>query len=365
MARWQRWAVVAALVAVLVSLPSVIAHLPAGHSETTAGQLLSKIKSSDRVGYSGYGEATGGLALPVTDQFNSIADLFGGTSQLRVWWRGPQQWRVDTIAATGEQDLHHDSSGTWQWDYESNTATRIGNSDATVRLPRADDLLAPTLGRRLLSQAQPTEVTRLANRRIAGRDTAGLRLTPSESQSTISHVDVWALPSSGLTLAVDVYGRGSSATVMTSTMLDLSTSVPGAATIAFSPPDGAKIRVAQNNDIVTAIDQFGRTRTPDQLAGLDRQSATGLGGVGVYGHGVTLLVALPLSSRLAGSFTRQLTDAVGASTADAGTALGVGPVNLLLTTRRANGSAWLLVGTVDAATLTQAASALPEVFGSR
>src|ERR1700761_1878400 len=104
MTRSRRWAVVAALVAVLVALPTVVGLIPAGSSSVTAAELLGKIQNSGRVEFSGYGEATGGLALPVTDQFNSIADLFGGTTQLRAWWRGPDDWRVDTIDATGEDD---------------------------------------------------------------------------------------------------------------------------------------------------------------------------------------------------------------------------------------------------------------------
>ena len=365
MTRVHRWTVVAALVALLLALPALVGRLPAGHSDVTAANLLSKIQASQSVQFSGYGEVTGGLALPVTDQFNSIADLFGGTTTLRAWWAGTDNWRVDTINVSGEQDLHQDSTGTWDWNYESNTATREGGDNAAVRLPRADDLLAPTLARRLLSQAQSDEVARLANRRIAGHDVAGLRLVPAQAHSTISHVDVWALPSSGLAVQVDVYGNGSSATTLTSTMLDLSTSHPAASTIAFSPPVGAKVRVAERSDIVTALDQFGRGRPPSTLGGLEQESTTGLGAVGVYGRGVTMMIALPLSPRLAATFVKELGAAVGATTAPAGTTLGVGPVNLLLTTQRSNGSAWLLVGTVDTATLTQAAGEVPIVFGRR
>jgi hypothetical protein len=357
--------VVAALVAILVVLPSLVGHMPAGHSDVTAATLLGKIQTSGNVDFSGYGEATGGLALPVTDQFNSIADLFGGTTTLRAWWRGSQDWRVDTIDVTGEEDLHQDATGTWDWNYEANTATREGGDNAPVRLPRADDLLAPTLARRLLSEADAGEVTRLADRRIAGRDVAGLRLTPSDPHTTISRVDVWAVPASGLAVQVDVYGKGSSTTTLTSTMLDLSTAQPGESTIAFTPPAGAKIRVAERSDIVTALDQLGRAHPPSTLAGLDRATTTGLGAVGAYGRGVTMMIALPLSPRLTGTFEKELGAAVGASTAPAGTALEVGPVNLLLTTERPNGSAWLLVGTVDSATMTQAAGELPAVFGRR
>lgn len=364
MRRGQRWTLVAVLVAVLLALPSLVARVPVGHSSVTAAELLAKIKSSAGVPYSGYGEATGGLALPVTDQFNSIADLLGGTSQLRVWWQNPQSWRVDTISATGEQDLHTDATGTWEWDYESNAATKQSGATAPIRLPRADDLLAPTLARRLLSQSEPTEVTRLAEKRIAGHTVAGLRLVPNDPRTTITRVDVWALPSSGLPVRVDVYGASPTATVMSSTLLDLSTSAPAASTIAFSPPDGAKVSVQQRTDVVTALDQLGRVRPPSSVAGLAREGTTGLGSVGVYGRGVTILVALPLTRRLTASFEGQLGTSVGVTTADGATTLSVGPINLMLTAP-VNGSSWLLAGTVDSATLAAAGKQLPVPAGFR
>jgi hypothetical protein len=366
MTRVRRWTLVGVLVAVLLALPSLVGHLPVSRSDVTAANLLGKIQTSESVPFSGYGEATGGLALPVTDQFNSIADLFGGTTTLRAWWRGSTDWRVDTIDVTGEDDLHQDATGSWDWNYESNTATRVSGASAPVRLPRADDLLAPTLARRLLSQASADEVTRLADRRIAGRDAAGLRLVPSDPQTTISHVDVWAVASSGLAVAVEVYGKGSTATVLTSDLLDLSTSTPSPSTIAFTPPVGAKIRVAQRPDIVASLNQLGRVRPPSTLAGLPREQTSGLGSVGVYGRGVTLMIAIPLPPRFEGSIAKELQSAVGVTTtSDGGSLLNVGPVNLLLTPPMF-GSAWLLAGTVDAATMQQAAaSELPLVFGPR
>ena len=365
MTRSRRWALVCVALAALIALPSVVGNLPVGHSSASAGDLLASIKNSVDVKYSGYAESSGGLSLPVTTQFNSISDLFGGSVQLRVWWRGENDWRVDTVALTGETDRHRDPTGTWVWDYESNTATRIpGADEPAVRLPRADDLVPATLARRLLNQADAAHVTRLSDDRIAGHDAAGLRLRPGDAQSTIDHVDVWALPSSGLAVRVNIYGKGDSAAVLTTSLLDLSTAEPAAAVTAFDPPAAAKQRDEQQPDIVAALDQLGRAHPPAVLAGLPREQTTGLGSVGVYGRGITLLVAVPLPPRLARTLTRQITGTVGATAVGEGTMLGVGPVNLLLTTR-INGSAWLLAGTITTPGLEKAAGELPIVEGFR
>ena len=194
-----RWLVVLCGVSALVVLPTVIGAIPAGKSDIAAGELLSRITHPHAAGYSGYAESSGGLALPVTRQFSSVTDLLGGTTQMRVWWRGQEDWRVDTIDLSGESDTQVGPSGTWTWDYESNHATWTEqNTSVDVRLPAAGDLLPTNLARRLLSQASPDEVSRLPSKRIAGRSAPGLRLRPGAPQSTIDRVDVWADRATGL-----------------------------------------------------------------------------------------------------------------------------------------------------------------------
>ena len=72
----------------------------------------------------------------MTSQFTALADLFGGHTQLRVWWRSAHDWRVDSIGFAGETDLHMTDQGCWTWNYESNTATFTEQpTDPEVRLP--------------------------------------------------------------------------------------------------------------------------------------------------------------------------------------------------------------------------------------
>lgn len=344
---------VAAGVAVLVALPAVIAALPPGSSKITAAALLARIQHSANVPYSGYAEATGGLSLPVTRQFSSVADLLGQTTHLRVWYRGGTDWRVDTITLAGESDVHAGPTGTWTWDYEDNRATwTAGAAPPDVRLPASGDVVPTNLARRLLSQATPDQVHRLGSRRIAGRSVPGLRLTPSEPGSTIERVDVWADERTGLALRVDVYGGGT--TVMSSRFLDFSTRRPASHDTAFTPPDSARVRTFELPDLAAEIDRYGGTVPPATLAGLTRNPFLPmLGAIGVYGRGVTELVAVPLPLRAAYALQRQL--AGTAVKKDGGLALTVGPLNLLAT------GSWLLAGTVEYDRLGRAAAQLAEV----
>lgn len=361
--RW-RWAVVLAATAGLVALPFAAQLLPAGHSTISARSLLARVQSSTQVAYSGYAESQGGLALPVsTDQFNVINELFGGTSRLRVWWRASDQWRVDSIGLTGETDVHRDSGGTWTWDYESNTARRTTKSVVpVVRLPRSDDLVPANLARRLLSEAGQAQVTRLGDARVAGHEAAGLRLRIEDKRSTIDHIDVWALPSNGLPVRVAVYGSAAKPVLSTS-FLDLSLDRPAVSTTGFSGSPGEKFRGGEFADIVAAIDQFGRSVPPQRIAGLTRRADLDLGAVGVYGRGVTLLVAVPLSSDLAGQIVPQLRRTPGAVEDPSGIAVGVGPLNLQLSPPTGFGARWLLVGTLTKHTLISAVAGLPPAHG--
>jgi hypothetical protein len=364
MRRW-RWLVVAAGTAALLALPSAAQLLPAGSSPIGAATLLQRIQASGGVGYSGYAQAVGGLSLPVDTGPFAVNDLLGGTSQLRVWWRGSADWRVDTVEASGETDLHHDPAGTWTWTYEDSTAERlIAAGPALVRLPRSDDLVPGSLARRLLSEAAAADARRLPARRIAGESAAGLRLVVHDPRSSIRHIDVWALASSGLPLRVEVYGS-TSTPIVSATMLDVTLTRPPAAATAFTPPVSARTEAGTVGDVVAALDQFGDSTPPLALAGLRRRTDLELGAVGVYGSGVTVLVAVPLPPRLADSVQAQIAQVPGVQNDADGTAVGTGPINLRLAADSGFGGRWLLVGTLTAAALRTAAGSLPPVSGFR
>ena len=264
MARGWRWIVVLAGVGVLLASPSLAGLVPGRAAAVPAVELLTRIERSAATPYSGYASATGRLALPVTGQFDSVAQLLGGTTQLRVWWRGPRDWRVDSLAATGETDQHRTPTGLWTWEYEDNRATldeALG--EPAARLPVAADLLPSGLARRLLTDATSAEVGALPSRRVAGRDTRGLRLRPADRRTTIDHVDVWADAASAIPLRVDVVGVRSAGPTMSSQFSDFSTAVPAASVTAFSPPDGARVRERVIPDLVAFLARFGDVVPPE------------------------------------------------------------------------------------------------------
>lgn len=370
--RARRWLTVAVALSALLWLPWTVGHLPRPGNKLSAGELLTRIQHSTGVSFSGYAESVGALALPVTSQVNGLDNLLGGRTSMRVWWRADRDWRVDQISAFGETDVHRDAYGTWTWNYESNRVGRTSEIlEPAARIPVASDMLPPELGRRLLSEAHPDEVHRLPVRRIAGVDAPGLRLSTGP-QSSIDHVDVFAQAGSGLPVQVDVYGRDDLARpTVTTSFLDLDLSMPAARVTKFAIPDsGASFIPGGGLDLVSAANQFSDARPPLVLAGLQHNELNGdINAVGVYGRGVTELVAIPLQRDTADRFSEQLL-AAGApvSTACSQQKLcggrggsrqeaTVGPLSMLLLQPRRNQD-WALTGTVSPATLRLAADEL-------
>jgi hypothetical protein len=353
-ARWLTVAVVAVLVA---SAPLVSHALPAHETKVSAARLLASIRGTKDLGWSGEVRSIGSVQVPLSGStFGGVARLLGEQSDLRVWWRDSDSWRVDRIRATGESDLVRDGSLTVRWNYEDNRVNFAPYSP--VRLPDDVDVVPSALAARMLAGARPNELSRLPSQRVAGHDAAGLRLVPDDYRSTISRVDVWADESSGLPLKVEVYGEPAGAVPLLSTeltSLDLQRPAESEVNLSFSPaiqfPRGFSM------DAAAGANAFAPFTPPDSLAGLRRLGRTeDFGAVGVYGRGPTALLAVPLRETVADGLRGQLRRSRDARDTGARVELEVGPLSVLLSHH--DGDDFLLAGTVTPATLELAATDL-------
>src|SRR5262249_24190191 len=157
------------------------------------------------------------LGLPNLPDVGDITTLLDGTTDQYAWYRSASQWRADVVTTAGENDTYEAGAlGSFEWGYTTDTLTQIFGSQP-VRLPRPADLLPPALAQRLVSYAGPgTQLATVPAERVGGIDAAGLRLTPAGNTSTISAIDVWADPRTGLPVEVKVFGRQATAPVLVS-----------------------------------------------------------------------------------------------------------------------------------------------------
>ena len=352
----RRWCIVAVGLALVVGIPISWRAMPAQDRDISATALLATIERSAPHGYSGYAESLGTLQLPVASRFTDVGSLLGERTRMRVWWRAADDWRVDKVLPTGETDLFHHGDATTVWEYEKNDVSF--SPDPDIRLPRTADLVPPELARRLLADVDPTELTRLEPRHVAGRDALGLRLAPRAAQSSIDHVDVWADPDTGIPLRVEVYAKGDTTAAFTTEFMTFSSATPDAAATAFTTPLGAEVHYDDVLDVADAANEYAPVAPPARLAGLDQSSSAQLRAVGVYGRGVTQMTAIPLWDHAAEPLRAQLEKTPGVKVSPEGLTLQVGPLSVLLTQIDGSCAGWLIAGTVTKDTVVAAARQL-------
>lgn len=372
----RRWTVVAAIVAVLVAIPVVSSVWPAADEpDRTAGQLREAALASADLPFSGTAQSVGTLALPAADELDvasaqadsaTVADLLSSRTTMRVWWGAADQTRVDVVTTTGETDTYTDAGGQWVWEYEDNRATRTDtpSGETGLALPGATDLLPATLGRRLLSEADPTELSRIGADRIAGRTALGVRVVPGGATgavSSIDRVDVWVDADTGLPLAVQVIGRGSDLPAVDTRMLALDLATPAAEVTTFRPPATARVRTGGTSEVLAeAARRLPLTDLPDTLAGLPRRDDGGTPDtVALYGRGMTVLAVVPLPGGLSRDLSRAADLDPTTIRDDLGVRLASGPLGFLLTSDVRGRGSYLVIGTVTVDGLAVAAGELP------
>ena len=180
----HRWGL-AAVATALIMLAPYAGHLrPTSDPAIGTADLVTAVRDPSAAAYSGTVDVQGSLGLPIADRFTDLADLFGGETRLRVWWRDSGDWRVDRLLETGEVDLFHQGPQTVEWSYERGEARAC--IDPAIRLPRDADLLPPEVAQRALDGVATSDVHRLPPRRIAGVDAAGLRIDITDDRSTLA-----------------------------------------------------------------------------------------------------------------------------------------------------------------------------------
>jgi len=313
--------------------------------------------------YVGYAESTARLGLPEIPQLASVVMLLAGTTRIRAHVAGPDRWRVDELLVGGERDTYRLGGTEYLWDFVANQATRV-TGVAAFRLPRAGDLLPPELARRLLALAPDDPVTALPARRVAGRDAAGLRLTPSDQRTTVGRVDVWADPGSALPLRVEVAPRAG-ATVLTTEFLELDERAPDPGVLRPPAPAGANRVTTRAVDLSGALRVLNPPPPPDALAGRARVDLSGgpdaqLPGVGVYGSGLAAFALVPCGRDIADQAVANAA-AVGGTAVQvpSGTAAVVGTTLLSVGVRTRGRTGALLVGAVPADVVRQALIDIP------
>ena len=129
--------------------------------------------------------------------------------------------------------------------------------------------------------------------RVAGRSAAGLRMTPSDTASTVGRVDIWADPSSGLPLMVEVFGRGSGPPALQSLFFQVSPWHPDQRVLTPDRAPATGFTVANAGNLAGVLSNLGLVALPAELAGRIRLPVQpGFETIGAYGGGLTTFAVL-------------------------------------------------------------------------
>ncbi|WP_214407228.1 hypothetical protein [Pseudonocardia lacus] len=355
----RRWLLVAAGAAGLVGLGSY--SPPAGAVDVDPERLRARIAGAPRP-YVGYAESTGRLGLPEIPRLESVSQLLTTTTRIRAFVAGADRWRVDQVDNSGERDTYLVDGVEYAWDFGAQQLTRVVGR-TPLRLPRAGDLAPPELARRIVRLAPTDPVTALPARRIAGRDAAGLRLTPTDPDTTVGRVDIWADvagdPATALPLRVEVSARTGDPLLFTE-LLEVSDRVPDITETTPTVPPGAGFVAVGAADISGALRVLEAAPAPARLAGRDRVPLTGtpdaeLPGVGLYGSGLAGFALIPVS----GDVARQAIGGAGAAGGAAvevpeGRAVSLSTPLLSVLVHGRRGGSVLMMGTVAPQVLERA-----------
>jgi len=354
-ARPWRWLALLGAVALLAAMPAVVSALPVSAPSLSAAELLARVRGSTATPYQGYAESRASLGLPDLPVVGRQTALLGSITRIRAWVASPTLWRVDELTAIGERDLYQDESGTLEWDSGSNRVERtIG--EPVARFARAADLLPPELGRRLAAAATPGEARLLAPRRVAGVDALGLRITPRSTSTTVGRVDLWADPSSGLPVRVELTARGGAGPIIVSSFLDLRQAAPAASTVRFQIPPDARVDFDDAPDLARAVERFSPFVLPDSLAGSPRRTRVA-SAASTYGRGYDLVAALAFPARIS-QRTRDFLAAVPSKRGPWGQASEIATPLLNAMVFERDGAVFALSGTVGFRSLEAIATQL-------
>ena len=300
--RQARWAVPFGAVAVagVVAAGSVLTSAQAAPAlpARTPAQLIAAIAANKSVpsALSGTIVTNAALGLPDLPAAGGpavIPSVLTGSHTFEFWYARPQQLRLAVPVPLGETDLRVNGRQVWLWDSKTNTATHIELPAETGPFPFRPGGAASTdypggsfyspnkartatssyssnqahsyssnqayrstlsvsvptpqqAAQRLLATLGPTTtVTAASNVMIAGQAAYQLVLAPKNPGSLIGRVSIAVDASKYLPLRVQIFARGSASPAFQIGYTSISFARPAASNFAFTPPPGAKVKIAK------------------------------------------------------------------------------------------------------------------------
>jgi outer membrane lipoprotein-sorting protein len=218
----------------------------------TPGQLLADVSGS-HTELTGTVAETASLGLPSLPSSignspvgdgSSPYSLLAGSRTVRVWFAGPQHFRLAAPGTLSESDLVRDGNTVWAWQSASDTATRYTLSRAEAVSPSVQPPLTPQqAAREAIAAVGPgTAVSTDPGVSVAGQPAYELVLAPKDHRSLIGQVRIAVDAANGVPLRVEVFARGATSPAIQVGYTQIQFIAPAPSELTFTPPPGATVR---------------------------------------------------------------------------------------------------------------------------
>jgi outer membrane lipoprotein-sorting protein len=249
--RRARWAVPAAALVItggvlagsLISAAQAAPGLPA----RTPAQLLAEAGSSKTPPLTGTVVETASFGLPSlpgTADPASLASLLTGSHTVKVWYAGPDHFRLAVPSSLSESDVIRDGSTAWLWQSTANSVTEysVPAGQRAPVPPQVQALTPQQAAQQVLARVgKTTTVSVASNVSVAGQAAYELVLAPKDSRSLVGQVVIAIDGSNGVPLRLQVFARGASSPAFQVGYTSVQFVTPAPAELTFTPPPGAKI----------------------------------------------------------------------------------------------------------------------------
>jgi outer membrane lipoprotein-sorting protein len=226
----------------LISAAQAAPGLPA----RTPAQLLAEAGSSKTPPLTGTVVETASFGLPSlpgTADPASLASLLTGSHTVKVWYAGPDHFRLAVPSSLSESDVIREGSTAWLWQSTANSVTEYSlPAGKPAPVSQVQALTPQQAAQQVLARVgKTTTVSVASNVSVAGQAAYELVLAPKDSRSLVGQVVIAIDGSNGVPLRLQVFARGASTPAFQVGYTSVQFVTPAPAELSFTPPPGAKI----------------------------------------------------------------------------------------------------------------------------
>lgn len=249
-----RWLVPVIVALVLAASGAVAGAITAaarsGLPHRSASQLLVDVQKARLDGLSGTVVQKADLGLPALPGASGggssdLASLVSGSHTLRVWYAGPNRFRLALLGSLGESDVVRNGTDLWTWSSTDKSADHhvVPLSDhAPDSLGAASSATPQQAAEAALRAISPsTKVSTAGTAVVAGRSAYELVLRPREAETLIGSVRIAIDGRTHIPTRVEVFAAHASKPAVDIGFTSFDPTPPAASVFRFDPPPGTHV----------------------------------------------------------------------------------------------------------------------------